>query len=170
LTNILIINTGGTFNKRYNPLKGELEVPKDSLALENILKYCYNLEYEIKNIIHKDSLDMDDCDREEIVSLIEASPQDKILIVHGTDTMDKTAEFLEKHINTKTILLTGAMVPYSIDSVEANTNLSVSIGYLLNSCQRGIYISMHGLVDVHNKVFKNRKIGVFQISTCRDKT
>lgn len=159
---MLIINTGGTFNKRYNPLKGELEVPKDSIALENILKYFYNLKYELKNIIHKDSLDILDFDRKEIVALIKNSPEEKILIIHGTDTMDKTAEFLEKHISNKTILLTGAMVPFSIDSVEANANLSMSLGYLLHNTTNGVFIAMHGLVEEHKKVYKNREIGVFQ--------
>ena len=162
MKDILIINTGGTFNKRYNPLKGELEVPKDSIALEKILKYFYNLKYELKNIIHKDSLDMQKSDRKEIVELIKNSSQEKILIIHGTDTMDKTAEFLEKHINDKTILLTGAMVPFSIDSVEANANFSMSIGYLLNGTKNSILIAMHGLVEEHKNVYKNREIGVFQ--------
>ncbi|HIP44726.1 MAG TPA: asparaginase [Sulfurospirillum arcachonense] len=159
---MLIINTGGTFNKRYNPLKGELEVPKDSIALESILKYFYNLKYKIKNIIHKDSLDILDIDRKEIVDLIKNSPSEKILIIHGTDTMDKTAEFLEKYVSDKTILLTGAMVPFSIDSVEANANLSMSLGYLLHCTKKGVFIAMHGLVDDHKNIYKNRKIGVFQ--------
>jgi len=167
LKDIFIINTGGTFNKRYNPLKGELEVPKDSIALENILKYFYNLKYKIKNIIHKDSLDMLDSDREKLVKLIKNSSQDKILIIHGTDTMDKTAKFLDEYIKNKTVLITGAMVPFSIDSIEANVNLSMSIGYLLNSSEKGIFISMHGLVDKYNKVRKNRDIGVFQRVTCK---
>jgi len=164
---MLILNTGGTFNKRYNPLKGELEVPKDSNALEYILKYFYNLKYEIKNIIHKDSLEMQTSDRKEMVELIKNSSYKKVLIIHGTDTMDKTAEFLEEYVSEKTILLTGAMVPFSIDSVEANANLSMSIGYLLNSTKNGVYVSMHGLVDIHNRVFKNREIGVFQSLTCK---
>ncbi len=162
MKNILIVNTGGTFNKRYNPLKGELEVPEDSIALENILKYFYNLKYELKNIIHKDSLDMQESDRKEIAALIKNSPFEKILIIHGTDTMDKTAEFLEKYISNKTIFLTGAMVPFSIDSVEANANLSMSLGYLLNCTKNGIFIAMHGLVDEHKNIYKNREIGVFQ--------
>ncbi len=157
MKNILIVNTGGTFNKRYNPLKGELEVPKDSIALENILKYFYNLKYELKNIIHKDSLDMQESDRKEIAALIKNSPSEKILIIHGTDTMDKTAEFLEKYISNKTILLTGAMVPFSIDSVEANANLSMSLGYLLNCIKNGIFIAMHGLVDEHKNIYKKQR-------------
>ncbi len=164
---MLIINTGGTFNKRYNPLKGELEVPTDSIALNGILKYFYNLEYELINIIHKDSLDIFDCDREVIVETIKNSTQDKILIIHGTDTMDQTAEFLDKNIIDKKVLLTGAMVPFSIDGIEASTNLSMSIGYLLNTVEDGIYISMHGLVDDYKKVYKNREIGVFQRVTCK---
>lgn len=159
---ILIINTGGTFNKRYNPLKGELEVPSDSLAPESILKYFYNLKYEVMNIIHKDSLDMNYEDREEIFKAIENASCKKNIIIHGTDTMDKTATFLEKKIHNKCIVLTGAMVPFSINQIEATTNLSTAIGYLLNSQNMGIYIAMHGLVDVHHKVFKNREIGVFQ--------
>ena len=162
MSEILIINTGGTFNKRYDPLKGELQVPDDSLALEGVLKYFYNLKYKIVNIIHKDSLDMNSDDRQEIITLIENSPQTKILIIHGTDTMDKTAEFLERSIKDRCIILTGAMVPFSIDVVEATANISTAIGYMLSCQKNGVYISMHGLVDVHNRVFKNRDIGVFQ--------
>lgn len=162
MKDILIINTGGTFNKRYNPLAGALEVPSDSIALEKILKYFYNLSYELKNIIHKDSLDMLESDRKILVELIKNAPQQKILIVHGTDTMDETAKFLEKHICDKCILLTGAMVPLSIDSVEANANFSMALGFLLNKVSNGVYIAMHGLIQSHESIFKNRKIGVFQ--------
>ncbi len=162
MQDILIINTGGTFNKRYNPLKGELQVPDDSLALEGVLKYFYNLKYKIVNIIHKDSLDMNDNDRQEIVEIIKNSLVKKILIIHGTDTMDKTALFLEQKIRDKCIILTGAMVPFSIDYIEATANISTAIGYMLNCQKMGVYIAMHGLVDMHNRVYKNRDIGVFQ--------
>ena len=162
MQDILIINTGGTFNKRYNPLKGELQVPDDSLALEGILKYFYNLKYKIKNIIHKDSLDMNDIDRQEIVKTVQNSPNKKILIIHGTDTMDKTAKFLEQKIKDRCIVLTGAMVPFSINMVEATANIATAIGYILNCQNSGVYIAMHGLVDIHYRVFKNRDIGVFQ--------
>jgi len=63
---ITIINTGGTFNKRYNPIKGQLEVPNDNIALDKIISSCHNVEFEIKNIVSKDSLDMDDFDRQVI--------------------------------------------------------------------------------------------------------
>ena len=67
---ITVINTGGTFNKRYNPLSGELEVPNDSLALDEIISYCYNIDFDVLNIISKDSLEMSDVDRELIVKTI----------------------------------------------------------------------------------------------------
>jgi L-asparaginase len=162
MKNILIINTGGTFNKRYNPLKGELEVPNDSIALEAILDNFQNLNYEIKNIIHKDSLDIEDKDRQELAKLIKNSPNSKILIVHGTDTMDKTAQYLEKIILDKCVVLTGAMIPFSIKTMEANSNFSMALGYLLAEPQNAVFVSMHGLVQNHKKVFKNRVIGVFE--------
>ena len=159
---ILIINTGGTFNKTYNPLTGNLDIDKKGNALKEIAKYWLN-DFKIINILGKDSLDMKTKHRERIVKSIIENIEKHIIIIHGTDTMDKTAEFLEKYITDKTLLLTGAMVPYSIDSVEANANLSMSLGYLLSNRKNGIYISMHGLVDEHKKVYKNRNIGVFQI-------
>lgn len=162
MRDILILNTGGTFNKKYNPLKGELEVPSDGVALEQILQYFPNLSYELKNIIHKDSLDMLDSDRRVLADFINNAPQKKILIIHGTDTKDKTAVFLEKNIKDKNVILTGAMVPFSIDTIEATANVSLALGYLLCNPKNGVYIAMHGLVEEHSKVFKNREIGVFQ--------
>ena len=159
---ILIINTGGTFNKRYNPLTGALEVPHDNIALEGILQYFPNLEYELKGLIYKDSLEMLDTDREILAQYILASSHTNIMIVHGTDTMDQTALFLENTIQNKRIVITGAMVPVSIEKTEATSNFAMSIGYLLNTPKCGIYIGMHGLVAPHQHVFKNREIGVFQ--------
>ncbi len=159
---ILIINTGGTFNKRYNPIKGELEVSKDSISVEKILKNFFNLEYKILNIIHKDSLDMLEGDREEIVRVIHKHSSHKVLIIHGTDTMGKTASYLHSRIKDKFIVLTGAMVPFSIDPLEANSNFSMAIGYLLNERKEGVFISMHGLVSFYKNIFKDRDLGVFR--------
>ena len=159
---ILIINTGGTFNKRYNPLKGALEVSHDNIALESILQYFPNLQYELKGLIYKDSLEMLESDREILAQCILSSSLSDILIVHGTDTMDQTALFLENTIKDKRIVLTGAMVRVSIEKSEATSNFAMSIGYLLSAQKHGIYIGMHGLVAPHQYVFKNREIGVFQ--------
>lgn len=160
---ILIINTGGTFNKRYNPLKGELEVPKDGIAVESILQYCNNTSYELLNIIHKDSLEMTEEDRELIVKTIQTSSCRKVLIVHGTDTMDVTATFLALHIKDKVITLTGAMVPLSISTVEATSNFMMALGDLMCREKNGIYLAMHGAVAIHGSIYKNRQKGIFEL-------
>lgn len=158
---ITVINTGGTFNKRYNPISGELEVPKDSLALDEIINYCYNIDFNVLNIISKDSLDMNDDDRELIVKTIKNCKNEKIIIVHGTDTIDLTASFIDEKVNDKTIILTGAMLPISINKVEATLNFSQAIGFLNANIENGIYISMHGSVKNYKNLIKNREIGKF---------
>lgn len=160
---ILILNTGGTFNKRYNPLKGELEVPQDGIAVESILRYCYNTSYELLNIIHKDSLEMNEEDRELIVQTIQASSAHKVLIVHGTDTMDVTATFLALHVKDKIITLTGAMVPFSIDTVEATANFMLALGDLHVREKNGVYLAMHGAIASHGSIYKNRQKGIFEL-------
>ena len=158
---ITVINTGGTFNKRYNPLSGELEVPKDSIALDEIISYCYNIDFEVLNIISKDSLEMNDDDRELIVRTIKNCKNQNIIIVHGTDTMDLTAKYLDEKIKDKKIILTGAMLPISINKVEATLNFSQAIGFLNANIENGIYISMHGSVKNYKKLVKNRELGKF---------
>ncbi|MDX4070639.1 asparaginase domain-containing protein [Aliarcobacter skirrowii] len=158
---ITVINTGGTFNKRYNPITGELEVPKDSIALDEIINYCYNVDFEVLNIISKDSLDMSDVDRELIVKTIKNCKNENIIIVHGTDTIDLTASFIDENIKDKTIILTGAMLPISINKIEATLNFSQAIGFLNSNIKNGIYISMHGSVKNYKKLVKNRELGKF---------
>ena len=158
---ITVINTGGTFNKRYNPLTGELEVPKDSLALDEIISYCYNIDFDVLNVISKDSLDMSDADREFIVKTIKNCKNENIIIVHGTDTIDLTASFIDENIKDKTIVLTGAMLPISINKVEATLNFASAIGFLNSNVKNGIYISMHGSVKNYKKLVKNRELGKF---------
>ena len=158
---ITVINTGGTFNKRYNPLSGELEVPKDSLALDEIINYCYNIDFDVLNVISKDSLDMSDADREFIVKTIKNCKNENIIIVHGTDTIDLTASFIDENIKDKTIVLTGAMLPISINKIEATLNFASAIGFLNANIKNGIYISMHGSVKNYKKLVKNRELGKF---------
>ncbi|AOO64380.1 asparaginase domain-containing protein [Sulfurospirillum halorespirans] len=160
---ILILNTGGTFNKRYNPLKGELEVPQDGIAVESILRYCYNTSYELLNIIHKDSLEMSEEDRELIVQTIQTSSARRVLIIHGTDTMDVTATFLALHVKDKIITLTGAMVPFSIDTVEATANFMMALGDLHVREKNGVYLAMHGAIASHGTIYKNRQKGIFEL-------
>ena len=158
---VTIINTGGTFNKRYNPLKGELEVPTDNIALDKILSSCFNINYEVKNIISKDSLDINDRDRQVIVDCIKSSKNDNFIIIHGTDTIDLSSKFIDNQVNDKNIIFTGAMVPMSINTVEATMNFSLALGFLNADIKNGIYIAMHGAVVEYSKLLKNRKEGKF---------
>ena len=158
---ITVLNTGGTFNKRYNPILGQLEVPTDNIALDKIVKSCFNVEFDIKNIVSKDSLDFTQEDREIILENIKNSASDKIIIIHGTDTVDLTAKFIEDKIQGKKIVFTGAMVPMSIDEVEATMNFSQAIGFLNAPIENGIYLSMHGSVIEHSKLKKDRRVGQF---------
>ena len=158
---ITVLNTGGTFNKRYNPITGQLEVPSDNIALDKIIKSCFNVEFDIKNIVSKDSLEFTDTDRETILENILNSTSNKIIIIHGTDTVDLTAKFIEDKIQGKKIVFTGAMVPMSIDEVEATMNFSQAIGFLNAPIENGIYLSMHGSVIEHSKLKKDRSVGQF---------
>lgn len=160
---ILIINTGGTFNKIYNPLTGDLDIDTKGNALKTIAhKWLTN--FEVINIINKDSLEMDAADRLRIFQTIqEASHVQAIIVVHGTDTMDQTAAYLQEHKINKTIVLTGAMVPFSIDPIEATANLSSAYGFLQGLSNDGVYIAMHGKVELYPILKKNRERGYFEI-------
>ncbi|MGB0990140.1 asparaginase [Arcobacter sp. F155] len=160
---VTVINTGGTFNKRYNPIKGQLEVPSDNIALDKIIASCHNVEFEIKNIVSKDSLDMIDSDREKICEAIKSSENDKVIIVHGTDTVHLTSELIKQRKINKKIVFTGAMVPMSIDEVEATMNFSQALGFLSADVENGTYIAMHGVVVDCSKLVKNRELGQFLI-------
>ncbi|MDC0933198.1 asparaginase domain-containing protein [Arcobacteraceae bacterium] len=161
---ITIINTGGTFNKRYNPLNGRLEVPVDNIALDKIMSSCHNIEFTVHNIISKDSLDMTDTDRQIITDTVVESKDDKIIIIHGTDTVDLTSAFLKKQELNKKIVFTGAMVPMSINEVEATMNFSLSLGFLSADVKDGIYLAMHGVVVDASKLVKDRTKGQFLIT------
>ena len=157
---ILIISTGGTFNKVYDPLSGELIVDNTSKAINEIASK-WLCEFEIMNIIGKDSLDMTNHDRLELLATISHSNYEYIIIIHGTDTMNITAEYLFDGDCEKCIVFTGAMVPYSIDPVEATANLCSAYGYINALEKSGIYIAMNGVMDLYVKVKKDRKLGKF---------
>jgi len=159
---ILIISTGGTFNKVYDPINGEFSIDEASHALEQIASK-WLCEFNIVNIIGKDSLDMTNHDRLELLATISHSDHHHILIVHGTDTMDVTAEYLDDADLEKCIVLTGAMVPYSIDPVEATANLASAYGYINALEQEGVFIAMNGVMGPYEKVKKDRTKGRFSL-------
>lgn len=160
---IVIINTGGTFNKRYDPINGSLYVDNSSKILETIASK-WLCQFEIINMIGKDSLEITNRDRLELLAKIIELEYDHIIVVHGTDTMHLTAEYLADGELEKTIVLTGAMVPYSIDPVEATANLSSAYGYLHALNKEGVYISMNGMMGHYQQVLKERNEGKFILS------
>ena len=160
---MFIINTGGTFNKYYDPILGNLSVKQDDGIIKTILSSFYNLDYQLKGIIYKDSLEMNDNDRKKILKIINNTKYEKIVIIHGTDTIDTTAIFLEKYIKNKIIIITGSMKPFNIDKTEATSNLSLSIGALSYLDKKGVYIAMGGIVKEHTQYKKNKKLGKFEI-------
>ena len=162
---IFILNTGGTFNKVYNCIKGKLEVLNDNNILYKIIKSSFsnNLSVlEIDGIIYKDSLDITNKDRFLILDKIKN--YDKVVIVHVTDTINQTAAFLYQHLkDNKIVVVTGAMNPFIVDNIEATSNLSIAIFFLLNFNKKGIFISMNGLVEDYRKIQKNRIKGIFEL-------
>ena len=159
---MLILNTGGTLNKRYNSLNGELEVPVDNQAVENILQ-SLNEKYNLAGVVYKDSLEMDSNDRKMLASIIMESTDDTFIIIHGTDTMDVTAEFLDEIFDDKKIILVGAMKPFELDNVESSFNIGMAIGYSKAIQNYGVYICMSGYVEPWDKLTKNKSKGKFEI-------
>jgi len=156
----VIISTGGTFNKIYDPIAGDLVIDEGSHAVKEIAsKWQY--KFELINIIGKDSLAMTNQDRLELLSVVTQTEHEKIIIIHGTDTMHITAEYLADVEIEKKIILTGAMVPYSIDPVEATANLSSALGYMQLLQNNGIYTVMNGLFGSYEKVIKEKSKGKF---------
>ena len=157
---IKIFVTGGTFDKEYNELNGELYFKKTHLH-EMLELGRSELKVDIETLMMKDSLDMSDSDRNSIVKKCFESKENKILITHGTDTMVKTAKLLSAKITTKTIVLTGAMIPYKFGSSDGLFNLGSALSFL-QSLPYGIYIAMNGNIYNWNNVKKNKELGLFQ--------
>lgn len=162
MKNILILNTGGTFNKIYEKTSGSLKILEDNKVIKKILKRSLIEHIDVEGLIYKDSLDFTNDDRQELSKKINNSKYEKIIVVHGTDTMDLSAIFVAKYLKKKTIVFTGSMTPFSIDSIEATSNISMAIGFLQAEPSPGVYISMHGMVKRHDKIRKNRLLGIFE--------
>lgn len=163
MKNILIINTGGTFNKVYDKTTGSLKVSEENKIIKKVLKKCSITYIDIEGLLYKDSLEITNEDRTELSKRINNAKADKIIVVHGTDTMDLSAIFIAKYLKKKIVVFTGAMIPYSVNSVEATSNLSMAIGFLqAEGIANGVYISMHGMVQRHDKLRKNRLLGIFE--------
>lgn len=157
---IRIFITGGTFDKEYNELTGQLYF-NDS-HLPEMLDLGRNLaSVELRTLMMVDSLEMTDDDRELIVEHCIKSPEDRIIITHGTDTMPETAHLISKKIKNKTIVLTGAMIPYKFGSSDGLFNLGSALAFV-QTLPAGVYVAMNGLYFNANNVRKNKLTGVFE--------
>lgn len=158
--NIRIFITGGTFDKEYNELTGQLFF-KDS-HLPEMLKLGRNLvPVAIRTLMMIDSLEMTEDDRKLIAEHCIKSPEDKIIITHGTDTMTDTAKVLTERIKNKTIVLTGAMVPYKFGSSDGLFNLGSALAFV-QSLPNGVYVVMNGRYFNATNVRKNKLTGEFE--------
>jgi L-asparaginase len=157
---IKIIATGGTFDKVYNPIVGQLGF--DQSHLSQITKQSRILPPpNIEVLMQIDSLDMTETHRQQILASVKASIESKIVIIHGTDTMTETAQTLGAANLNKTILLTGAMVPADIVDSDAHFNLGFALGCVA-TLPSGTYVAMNGNVHAWNNVRKNKELGIFE--------
>lgn len=157
---IKVLVTGGTFDKEYNELNGSLFF-KETHLYEMLSLGRSHLDLAIETLMMKDSLDFTQADRNLIATTCNNSKEDKILITHGTDTMTFTAEHLLSTCNNKTIVLTGAMVPYKFGSSDGLFNLGSALAFV-QVLPVGVYIAMNGKIFEAGKVIKNTAEGKFE--------
>ena len=158
--NLHIIATGGTFEKHYDEITGELVFTSSHIPAM-MERARVSQSYTFQELTMLDSLDMQDADRENILKSCREIPVNRIVIVHGTDTMQDTAAVLGKAALEKTIVLTGAMIPYEFDLSDAFFNLGFAVS-AVQLLPTGVYILMNGRIFKWDKVTKNRPIGVFE--------
>jgi L-asparaginase len=157
---IRILITGGTFDKEYDEINGRLFF-KDSHLPEMLTLGRARLDIEVRTLMMIDSLEMTDSDREMIAEQCAASPGDRIVITHGTDTMSETARFLDGRVTGKTIVLTGAMIPYKFGSSDGLFNLGSALAFV-QVLAPGVYVAMNGRCYPAGNVRKNKKTGYFE--------
>jgi L-asparaginase len=157
---IKILVTGGTFDKEYNELNGALFFKETHLYEMLDLGRC-KLDLSVQTLMMKDSLDFIEQDRAIIASACNTASEDKIVITHGTDTMTDTADYLLNACPNKTIVLTGAMVPYKFGSSDGLFNLGSALAFV-QVLPAGVYISMNGKIFTAQNVIKNKDKGEFE--------
>ncbi len=154
--------TGGTFDKEYNELNGTLAFKATHLP-EMLRLGRSRVDVAIQTLMMIDSLDMTDADRCRIVDECRRAAEKKIVITHGTDTMVETARALGESLpsDDKTVVLTGAMVPYAFGSSDGLFNLGSALSFV-QALPPGVYVAMNGRAFAWNAVRKNRDSGVFE--------
>lgn len=157
---IKILITGGTFDKEYDDVHGRLYF-KDTHVQEMLKLGRCRLDIQLRTVMMIDSLDMTEADRELILQQCRQSPEERIVITHGTDTMAQTAAVLAAGIQDKTIVMTGAMIPYAFGSSDGLFNLGSALSFV-QALPHGVYIAMNGRCFPWNNVRKNKERGEFE--------
>ncbi len=157
---IRVFATGGTFDKEYDMIRGALYF-KDTQLPEMFRLGRSTVNIILRTLMMIDSLEMTDEDREIIARNCITVEEDKIIITHGTDTMVQTAEVLASKVKNKTVILTGAMIPYKFGSSDGFFNLGSAFAFV-QTLPNGIYVVMNGRYFHWDNVRKNRKTGFFE--------
>ena len=162
---IRIFVTGGTYDKEYNERDGSLYF-KDTHLREMLQLGRCRVDVEVRTLMMVDSLEMDDDDRAVILNQCRKCPSNRIVITHGTDTMEVTARVLgeamtDKTITDKTIILVGAMIPFAFGSSDGLFNLGAALAFA-QSLPPGVYVAMNGRYFRWDNVRKNRDVGEFE--------
>ncbi len=160
MNGLRIFVTGGTFDKEYDEVNGKLFF-RDTHVQEMLTLGKCKVKVEIQTLMMLDSLDMTQKDRDLILKSCREAREDSILITHGTDTMEQTAQFLGKQELRKTIVLTGAMKPYAFGSSDGLFNLGSALAFT-QSLPVGVYVVMNGKAFNWNNVTKDRQTGEFK--------
>ena len=160
---IAILVTGGTFDKQYNELAGTLAFGGSHVPEMLRLGRC-RVDVAVRPLMMIDSLEMTEADRRAIGEACLTSAESRIVVTHGTDTMVETAKTLAAAIPAtlgKTIVVTGAMVPYAFGSSDGLFNLGSALSFA-QTLPAGVYIAMNGRAFAWNAVRKNRATGIFE--------
>jgi len=157
---ISIFVTGGTFDKEYNEISGELYF-KDTHIREILELGRAHLDVKIKKLMLVDSLNMTNEDRGVVLENCVSTKAKKIVITHGTDTMTETAKFIAREKLKKTIVLTGAIIPYKFGSSDGLFNLGSAFAFA-QTLPNGVFVAMNGRFFDWDKVVKNKKSGKFE--------
>ncbi|MEW6440517.1 MAG: asparaginase domain-containing protein [bacterium] len=157
---IRIFVTGGTFDKVYDELDGRLHFSETHVP-EMLRLGRSRADVELSVLMMIDSLEMTEADRETLVQNCRSCAEARILITHGTDTMEKTAQVLGRSVRDKTIVLTGAMIPYEFGSSDGLFNLGAALAFA-QTLPAGVYIAMNGRCFNSENVRKNRRTGIFE--------
>jgi L-asparaginase len=157
---IRILVTGGTFDKEYDELTGELYF-KDTHVSDMLRLGRCNLEVRVTTLMMIDSLQMTSDDRQIILEHCLRAKENRIVITHGTDSIEQTAAVLGRRITDKTVVLTGAMIPYTFGSSDGLFNLGTALSFV-QTLPPGVYVAMNGKRFPWHSVRKNRERGVFE--------